>query len=195
MNNSAKSFAILFTILVVFGFEPRAAQAGFTIFGNGLAQGCAQAARDQEKGIPATPRAIELCSTALSNESLPLHDLAGTYINRGVLYLGLTKYREAKLDFDAAVQLMPEVGEAYTNRGAALVGLALYADAISDIDRGLELKSGEPEKAYFNRGLAEEGLDDIQAAYRDYIHASELKPEWQVPRNELARFSIGTRHS
>jgi tetratricopeptide (TPR) repeat protein len=174
---------------------PQAATAAFTVFGNGMAQICSDTAKAMERGIKAPPNAIELCTTAIENESLPQRDLAGTYINRGVLYLARGGYREAKQDFDSAIAIMPAIGEAYTNRGAALLGLQLYGDAIADIDRGLALNPGEPEKAYFNRGLAEEALDNIPAAYRDYSRAAELKPGWELPRNELIRFTVSTRRS
>jgi len=82
----------------------------------------------------------------------------------------------------------------------ALIDLGLAKSMFTDgtrelIDRGLALNPGEPEKAYFNRGLAEEGLDNIPAAYRDYSHAAELKPDWAPPRNELSRFTVATRPS
>lgn len=185
-----RSPAILLIAVGFFGFCPAAAKASETVFGNGLAQVCSDAARNLEKGIAAKDQALEACNTAIGYENLPMRDLAGTYINRGVLYLARGAYREAKQDFDSAAALQPALGEAYTNRGAALVGMQHYADAIADLDRGLALKTDEPEKAYFNRGLAEEGLDNIQQAFRDYSRAAELKPDWQLPRNELSRFTV-----
>jgi tetratricopeptide (TPR) repeat protein len=164
--------------------------AAVTVFGNGAAQICAAAARQVSKGETPGPAAFSACQMALDTESLSLHDLAGTRINRGVLLLARQSYADAKQDFDAAVALMPDIGEAYTDRGAALVGLGRYADAIADIDRGLALTPGEPEKAYFNRALADEGLDDVKSAYRDYLRAAQLKPGWTKPQVELARFTV-----
>ena len=172
-----------------------AASAAYTVFGNGMAQICSETAKSMEKGLKVPLNAIDTCSMAIEDEALPQRDLAGTYINRGVLYLARGGYREAKQDFDSAIAIIPVLGEAYVNRGAALVGLRLYGDAIADIDRGLALNPGEPEKAYFNRGLAEEALDNIPAAYRDYSRAAELKPDWELPRNELVRFTVATRPS
>jgi tetratricopeptide (TPR) repeat protein len=172
-----------------------AASAAVTVLGDGMAQICSETAKAMEKGIKAPLNAIKTCSMAIEDESLPQRDLAGTYINRGVLYLARGGYLEARQDFDSAIAIIPASGEAYVNRGAALVGLRLYGDAITDIDRGLALNPVEPEKAYFNRGLAEEGLDNVAAAYRDYSRAAELKPGWELPRNELSRFTVGTRRS
>ena len=61
---------------------------------------------------------------------------------------------------------------------------------LEDINRALDLGVEEPEKAYFNRALAHEGLDDMKAAYLDYQKALELKPEWEPPKRELARFTV-----
>jgi tetratricopeptide (TPR) repeat protein len=169
-----------------------AATAAFTVFGNGQAQLCAGAARAEEKGTPPSTQAMEACDRAISSENLEIRDLAGSYINRGILYIVRAKYKESKRDFDSAINLMPDLGEAYINRGAALVALKRYKEAIADLDRSLTMNPTEPEKAYFNRGLAEEGLDDIQSAYRDYSHAAELKPDWILPRNELSRFTVAT---
>jgi tetratricopeptide (TPR) repeat protein len=166
------------------------ANAAFTVFGNGLAQLCSQTAKNLEHGIAPPLHAIEDCTTAIQFEDLASRDLAGTYINRGILYMSRGSYSDAKRDFDFALGILPTIGEAYVDRGAALVGLRNYGEAITDIDRGLALNPDEPEKAYFNRGLANEGLDNIPAAYRDYSHAAELKPGWAPPLNELSRFTV-----
>ena len=78
----------------------------------------------------------------------------------------------------------------YVNRGGALVGQKRYMEALLEIDKGLALGPEEPEKAYYNRALANEGLDDIKAAYFDYRRAVELAPEWDIPKRELLRFSV-----
>jgi len=51
----------------------------------------------------------------------------------------------------------------------------------------------EPEKAYYNRALAEEGLDDEKSAYVDYQQALVLNPDWDPPRQELLRFTVTHR--
>ncbi len=76
------------------------------------------------------------------------------------------------------------------NRGATFVGEERYREGLEQIDRGLALGVKDPEKAWFNRGLANEGLGDLKAAYRDYTRAAELKPDWTPPRTELARFKV-----
>ena len=135
----------------------------------------------------------DICTLALDTELLSLRDRAGTYVNRGVLKLRRREFSSAQFDFNRAVETKPDLGEAYVNRGAAAVGARRFADGLSDLNKALELGVEEPEKAYFNRALAYEGLDNLKAAYFDYQKAVELKPDWEQPKKELVRFSVERR--
>ena len=169
------------------------ALADVTIIGNGFAAGCSDSARAvANKGAPHSD-ALKTCDLALTDEALSPHEAAATHVNRGVLYLASAKYDNAWRDFDEASRIEPALGEAYVNRGAALIGQGRNAEGIADINHGLELNASEPEKAYFNRALAEERLDEVKAAYFDYMKALELKPDWDMPRTELERFHVETR--
>ena len=169
-----------------------AARANVTIIGNGLAADCSRAAKDAARSA-AHKASVEICTLAIENDALSEHELAATFVNRGVLYLAGADYGRARQDFDTATREEPRLGEAYVNRGAALIGEGRSAEGIAEIDRGLALNTSEPEKAYFNRALAEERLDQIKAAYFDYMKAQELKPDWDMPRTELARFHVSER--
>jgi tetratricopeptide (TPR) repeat protein len=160
-----------------------------TVLGGGMAKQCSDAALSGESDL----RFEEACTTALAVEMLDLRDRAGTYVNRGVLKLRRKEFASAQFDFNRAVELKPDLGEAYVNRGAALVGARRYAEGLADLNKALELGVQEPEKAYYNRALAFEGLDNMKAAYFDYQKAVELKPEWNMPRQELARFTVERR--
>ena len=72
----------------------------------------------------------------------------------------------------------------------ALVAERRFREGDVEIDRGLALGADEPEKAYFNRALAWEGLDDMKAAWLDYQKALEIRPDWDAPRRELTRFTV-----
>src|SRR5579872_6105387 len=159
------------------------AQAAVSVFGSGYAEQCFHAARDGRGDIAD-------CTRAINGEIMDSRDLAGTYVNRGVLFMSVNNYRDARRDFEASIKLYDKLGESYVNLGAVKIAQGAYADGIADIDRGLALGSEEPEKAYFNRGLADEYLGDIKTAYFDYSKAAELKPNWLPPRNELSRFSV-----
>jgi tetratricopeptide (TPR) repeat protein len=164
-------------------------QAATTVIGGGLAEACSRAAMAGESDF----KFQKLCTTALETEFLVSRDRAGTYINRGVLKLRVGSYSDASRDFDQAVRLKPDMGEAYVNRGAAAIGQHRYADSLPDINKALELGVDEPAKAYYNRALAYEGLDDLKSAYFDYQKAVELMPEWEAPKNQLVRFTVSQR--
>src|SRR5579859_4426879 len=97
------------------------ARAAVTVLGGGLQEVCSKAARFASKGsmMPDT-HAIDTCTLALDSSLMSDHDRAGTYVNRGVLYLTRNDFGDALKDFDTALLLAPLVGEAYVNRGAAL---------------------------------------------------------------------------
>ena len=41
--------------------------------------------------------------------------------------------------------------------------------------------------------LAYEGLEDAKSAYLDYQQALTLKPDWQLPQQQLLRFTVTRR--
>jgi tetratricopeptide (TPR) repeat protein len=163
-----------------------AAEAAVTVFGGDFAQACYQAARS---GMSRDEN-IQDCNTAISTEQLQGHDLAGTYVNRGALYLAQHHWAWAHDDFQQALMIEPKLGEARVNLGAAEIGMRDNRQGVDDITAGLALGSQEPEKAYYNRALGYENLGDETHAYYDYVKASELKPDWVDPRNELVRFTV-----
>lgn len=182
MNRKTVLFAVLSLGLVTALSSP--GQAAVSMVGGNLAKACAQTvidgARDQA--------ALDLCSQAIRTDLLSNRDLARTYINRGVIQLRLKAYDLAIADFDRAAVLAPDMGEAFVNTGAALIAQRKYALAVNEIDRGLALGAGAPERAYYNRALANLHLDNLSEAYADLIKASQLAPDWDAPKRELATF-------
>ncbi len=162
------------------------AGASTLVLGGGLAKDCSMAAIEGRSD----QRSILACTTALETETLTFRDRARTYVNRGVLQMRLGHFPEARADFDFAGQIDPELGEAWVNRGATYVGEARFSEGRQEIDKGLAMGVKDPEKAWFNRGMANEGLGDLSAAYRDYSKAAELNPAWDAPKKELARFTV-----
>jgi tetratricopeptide (TPR) repeat protein len=163
------------------------------VLGGGLAKDCEVAAENaaNKQGVPDS--AFESCNLAISAQVMSIHDLAATYTNRGILSLVKPNYAAAVADFDAAISLLPSLGGAYCDRGAALIAQNRFAEGIAEIDRGLALNSPEPERSYFNRGLAREQLGDIKGAYEDLQTAAGLNPTWTPPRQELVRFQVKPR--
>jgi tetratricopeptide (TPR) repeat protein len=166
------------------------ASAASLVLGGGQAQACYDAARRIDAPRSATAAQLQACTDALESEALSVNDRAGTLVNRGILQMSRQAYAAALADYAAALRLRPDNGVAHVNRGAALIGLGRAREAVEAIDRGLALNAAEPEKAYFNRAYAREQLGDIKGAYLDFTRAAELRPDWDLPRTELARFTV-----
>ena len=166
-----------------------AGQASVTVIGGGLAEACAKAV----KAGASAPRYESLCSQSLSEELLVPRDKAGTFVNRGIMRLRRGDMQAAVQDFNQAARYKADLGEIYVNRGAALIGQHRYADGLADVNKGLALGVDEPAKAYYDRALAYEGLDDIKSAYFDYQKAVELSPAWDAPKQQLMRFHVARR--
>jgi tetratricopeptide (TPR) repeat protein len=162
------------------------ARASVTVIGGGQAEACSRAALAGHS----EPRFENICTKALEEEQLDARDRAGTLVNRGILKLRRMDYDAATKDFNQAVRTKPDLGEAYVNRGAAFIGEHRYADGLTDLNKGIQLGVEEPAKAYYNRALAYEGLDDVKSAYFDYQKAVELSPDWAAPKQELTRFHV-----
>ncbi len=174
--------------VAVFAAAPRPAHAIEVLIG-----GRAQICSEQAKAGVASPLSLENCTMAILAEMLSGRSLAATYLNRGVMFLDRGDYGSAMRDFDEALAIQPDMGEAFVNRGAALIGLKRNQEALDEINRGLALNPEEPEKAYGNRALAKWNLDDLRGAYDDFMRAHELKPEWAWPTEQLANFRVERR--
>jgi tetratricopeptide (TPR) repeat protein len=175
------SFALALALITTTGV----ANAYVIIAGGSLATACSENAKNNAD----TAAALDQCTNGLT-ETLDRRSLAGTYVNRGIVYMNRRDYDRALADFDTAIRLEPTLAEGHINRGAALLSRNDYAAAIAAIDQGLELAPEEPARAYYNRGVAHEELGQIAEAYRDYRRASELAPDWSAPRTELTRFRV-----
>ena len=154
--------------------------------GGSSAESCyhAAAARD------ASDHGLRHCNSAVSAEVLPFDDLVASYVNRGVLRLVRSDYRSAEADFNQAMRLHANQPEAWLNKGIARYQQGDTLGAVKNFERALELHTSYPEIAYFGRALANEDRGDIRGAYADLKRASELKPKWEAPQRELARFQV-----
>ncbi len=165
------------------------AGAAVTVLGDTSAQQCSEAAFHER----ADEVSLRLCNTALSDGLLDRRDQAGTYINRGVMWMIRRDYAAARADFQRAIEVDPALGEGWVNRGAVAIIDKEFRAGIDDISKGLTLGTEEPAKAYYNRAVAYEGIDDEKSAYLDYQQALVLQPGWDLPKQELLRFTVTRR--
>ena len=71
-----------------------------------------------------------------------------------------------------------------------MIVLRRYDDALADIDKGISLGSNRLEIAYYDRAIVQEALGNIRAAYQDYKKATEIKPDFTLALEQLARFRV-----
>lgn len=169
-----------------------AASAQMVVVGSGAAQSCYQSALE---GNPGTSSAIKTCTRALDLDGLQKKDVAATRVNRGVLLMRKGEYERAEADYQVALSLYPDLPEAYINYGVALYHQERLSEAKEAFDTALEIGSDKDALAHFNRALIFERQDNAPAAYRDYRTASELMPEWEQPKDAMARFTVTKQNS
>jgi tetratricopeptide (TPR) repeat protein len=167
------------------------AQAFETLLsGTSGAKACMAAARlAADRHLVDTPALLD-CDRAIERDTLNGHDLAATYVNRGIIRICAGNYPVAERDFDEAIRIMPELAGAHMNRGAVLIALNRPQEAVEALDRSIALGTPEPERAYFDRALAREKLNDIKGAYYDLKQAAALNPAWDAPGKELSYFQV-----
>lgn len=183
-----RSIPAVMAVFALLAF-PLDSRAAVTVLGNDMAQTCSIAALTGRTD----KSALESCTAALEGKGLTKRDRAGTYVNRGIIRLHRKLYTDARNDFQTALKLRPGFGEAVVNHGASYVAERRFVEGIEYINRGLEMEPQEPEKAYYNRGLAYENLGLHNKAYDDYLKALELKPGWEAPKRHLYRYT-GIEH-
>jgi tetratricopeptide (TPR) repeat protein len=163
-----------------------------TVVGNSTARTCYEAAAGERA---ATPENLRACDDALISGTITADDLVATRVNRGILRMKKGDEAGGIQDFEAALKLDPRQPEAFLNKGIALVRRGAGGEAVSLFTRALELKTGRPELAYYGRAIAHEQSGKVADAYYDYKRASQLKPDWAEPREELTRFRVQSRSS
>lgn len=119
-------------------------------------------------------RAVEACNTLVGDAGLDGADLAYALLDRADLIGGGDEgLAQARLDYEQAIALMPELSDAYWRRGKSNL---LYArdlpKALIDLDQAIELDGSRPEY-YVTRssvlgfsGRPAESMADLETALR-----------------------------
>ena len=162
------------------------AQSSVTIVGKSAARACYEAALAQQS----SPSALRVCNEAFLSP-LSQNDLIATYVNRGIIHSLRRDHLNALSDYDAAIALDPEGPEAFLNKGTLMVRMeGREAEVIQLVSTALAKRTKKPALAYYTRAIAHEHLGNLPAAYKDYLRAAELEPEWELPTQDLKRFRV-----
>ncbi|MFN6561128.1 MAG: trypsin-like peptidase domain-containing protein [Nostoc sp. ChiSLP01] len=94
---------------------------------------------------------------------------------RGLVLIGLERYPEALQSFDRVAKLDPDDASVQIFRSIALVGAKRFPEALEVSNQALKKNPGS--WAYFARGLARFGTQDLKGALVDLNEAIRLNPE------------------
>lgn len=134
--------------------------------------------------------AVDVCSRALVEESLPAPDRAATLVNRGIVLMSANRFVDADGDFDAALRLTENLPDGWLNKGFLRLRQGNGRDALPLIQRGIDAGAGNMAKAIFARGVAHEQMGQFESAYADLRQAQRLAPRWSMPREYLATYRV-----
>jgi len=157
------------------------AQAAVSTFGSSVARECFENAQTGTKDA-----GLEACTKALAQEQLSARDRSATLVNRGIIYNRTRQLDLALADFDQALQLNPELGEAYLNRGNTHFFRREFEAAAADYSRAIDLKCTDLHVAYYNRALVAEVTGRFDDATSDLKSALAIKPDFKDATVQMA---------
>ena len=130
------------------------------------------------------------CTFALEREPLSDADRVATYVNRGIVRMNLRDHAGAERDFDTALSMNVREAEAWLNKGLLRLRQDRPGEAMTFIQAALDTNTIRPALAMYARGIANEQLGDLRAAYSDLRRARDMAPGWSLPAEQLKRYSI-----
>jgi len=155
------------------------AEAALNVFGSTLARECYQAAQTN------SATGTSVCGRALGNEQMTSRDKAATLVNRGIIYNNGRRLDLAIADFNSAMSIDPNLGEAYLNRGNAYFFRRQFPEALADYSKAIDLKISNLEYAYYNRALAYEMMSKLDEAKTDLQSALSQSPQFKAASDRL----------
>jgi tetratricopeptide (TPR) repeat protein len=162
------------------------AQAQVTVsLGSGAAHDCYLVAKTGLR-----PRDGVISCTVALDHTMSATDRAATLVNRGVIQDMLKAYAAAWADYNAALRINPDLGDAYLNRGAALMRMQKSDEGIVDVRKGMALGVSLPQVGYYDLAVAEENLGLLKEAYFDYKRAVAADPTYQPALDALKFFKV-----
>ena len=177
---------LVIALIATAAIVPATAKAAVLTLGGPLANLCYKSALAGD----GRSFAMEVCSRALAEESLPAPDRAATLVNRGIGYMSANRFTNADQDFDAALRLSENLPDGWLNKGFLQLRQGKGREALPLIQRGIDAGAGDMAKAIFARGVAHEQMGQFESAYADLRQAQQLAPRWSMPREYLETYRV-----
>jgi len=155
------------------------AHAALNVFTTSLARQCYEAA------MSSGSTGASLCERALASDELTQRDKAATLVNRGIIYNAARQLDRSIADFNAALAIDANLGEAYLNRGIAHFFRREFPQALADYSKAIDLKVGNLDYAHYDRALVYELLGKLDDAKADLKAALQINPEFKAATDRL----------
>jgi tetratricopeptide (TPR) repeat protein len=169
-------------------FSQLAAAQNVTMFGgSSLAKECYRLSQTAAMTNTASRTDVEVCTKAIFHGELNKKDLVATYVNRGIVHMAMEEYQEAARDYNKALGMSDDVGEAYVNRGNLWFVASRFKEAIADYDKSIQFGIEKTHVAFLNRGMAYEKLGKLEKAKSDYQAALDKIDDWSTAQQKLQR--------
>ena len=166
------------------------AYAQMVVMGESNAAQCYQYALAGNTG---SRSAMKTCTRAF-DDVLSQRNRAATHVNRGVLYMRQGDQVKATLDYEAALEIKPNLTQAYVNHAASLIRQEKFDAAIVSLNIALE-DSESPTRAaaLYNRAVALDAKEDFKGAYYDLKAALAIRPDWEPALGMISRYDVRPR--
>ncbi len=128
------------------------------------------------------------CDAALK-KMITARDKKATLVNRGIIHRRNGDLQLALDDFNAALDIDPNLAEAYLNRGTVYYLAGQQDRAIADYQKSLDIGTARPWAAWYNMGLAYEEKNDKARAREAYAKAVESNRSFAPAKEKLAELS------
>ena len=133
---------------------------------------------------------LDACTRALDEEPLSFQDRVATGVNRGIVRMNLNDRAGADRDFDVALSMDQKEPEAWLNKGLLRLRDNKAHEAMPLIQRAIDAHTIRPALAIYARGIANEQLGNLRAAYDDLTQARDMAPGWKLPSEQLTRYRV-----
>ena len=109
---------------------------------------------------------------------------------RGTAQIETGEYAKAVADFDEAIRLRPEFGEAFHNRAVAKWRKGDLEGALADFDESVALGQVELWRAYKVRGDLKAEMGLLDEALADYKRSLAIRPDWDYTLKAIRRLAV-----